>query len=239
MEAYWFRTWLKEHRVKNERSLEKALSRASVLDSLLSSAPEPTFSVRDEPSELVELTGGKGIDLTGELGCHHIDCLQKEVDGLFRHAWHYFDRITLPDQALFRVLEFERHKDVAHLIQRLSPFVLVLQLMERDGVHRLVKFESRTPSCLQHFQEHAREAKSIRLSQTPHPYHLRSQTRQKFPGVTAKTKAMRISISDWITLDLNILNGEVSARSTRKSRRMKQGSVKPSRLPLFRSILLK
>ena len=159
MDTYWFRTWLRTQRIKNEASLQKALSRSRTLDSLLESAPLPVISSRDEPSNSIELTGGKGIDLTGTLGCHHIDCLAKEVDGLFRHAWHYFDRINLPDQALFSIEEFKRHKNVKRLIQRLIPFVLVLQLLEKSGGHQLIRFETRTPGCFQHFEGHAREAK--------------------------------------------------------------------------------
>jgi hypothetical protein len=158
MGTYWFREWMKTHRVKDGLSLEKALVQSSGLDSLLSSAPEPIISMSNRPAEIVELTGGKGIDLTGELGCHHIDCLQKEINGLFRHTWHYFDRIILPDQAIFHVVEFNHHKDVSHLIQRLTPFVQVIKLLERDGALDLVSFEVRTPSCDQHFRQHAHEA---------------------------------------------------------------------------------
>ena len=158
MQTYWFSAWLAKYRVTNKRTLEKALTRGAALDSLLSAAPRPTFSVRSEPSELIELTGGKGIDLTGELGCRHIDCLRKEVEGLFRHTWHYFDRIVLPDQAVFCVVDFKRHKDASCLLERLLPFVSVLKLLDRVGAERLVRFESRLPSCLEHAEEHAREA---------------------------------------------------------------------------------
>ena len=157
-QQYWFSVWLKKYRVNNELTLNKALTRKPSLNALLSSAPPPTVSVRKEPSELVELTGGKGIDLTGELSCHHINCLKEEVNGLFRHTWHYFDQITLPDQALYRVLEFQDHKDVSLLRKRLVPFVLVLEMIEKNGGQHLVRFESRTPGCLRHAKEHAREA---------------------------------------------------------------------------------
>ena len=158
MDTYWFTAWLRTHQVRDEASLQKALSRPQTIDSLLESAPPPVVSVLDEPPDAIELTGGKGIDLTSALSCHHIDCLAKEVDGLFRHAWHYFDRIILPDQALFSIVEFKRHKDVKRLIRGLSPFVLVLRLLEKGGGHRLIRFETRTPRCRQHFEKHARDA---------------------------------------------------------------------------------
>jgi hypothetical protein len=68
MDTYWFTAWLKTHRVRDEASLQKALSRPRAIDSLLESSPPPVVPVRDEPPDSIGLTGGKGIDLTGELG---------------------------------------------------------------------------------------------------------------------------------------------------------------------------
>src|SRR5216110_391033 len=97
MKQYWFATWLRAHRVRDESSLRTALNQPRALQRLLESAPAPTIPTRNESPDKIDLTGGKGIDLTGELGCRHIDCLTKEIDSLFRHAWHYFDDIRLPD----------------------------------------------------------------------------------------------------------------------------------------------
>jgi hypothetical protein len=144
METYWFRRWLKTHLVEGELSLKKALTQSSTLDSLINSAPKPIISVREEPSQLIELTGGKGIDLTGEFGCRHMDCLSKELDGLFRHTWHYFDRILLPDQALVSVLNFRNHKDLTELLQQLLPVVQILKKIEGLGALGLIRFEPRT-----------------------------------------------------------------------------------------------
>lgn len=105
-----------------------------------------------------ELTAGKGIDLTGDLGCHHIDCLSKEIDGLYRHAWHYFDRISLPDQAFFGVTEFQRVGNREGLQERLEPVVLVLERVNRIGGLDLIRFDIRQPSCTEHFSEHAADA---------------------------------------------------------------------------------
>jgi hypothetical protein len=154
---YWFRDWMKIHCVKDGLSLEKVLSSSSGFDTLLNVSPKPV-AILNKSNEIVELTGGKGIDLTGELGCHHIDCLKIEINGLFRHTWHYFDRIILPDQAIYHIVEFTHHKDINQLIQRLTPFVQVIKLLEKDGADHLVSFEVRTPSCRQHFQQHAKEA---------------------------------------------------------------------------------
>jgi hypothetical protein len=158
VEAYWFWGWLKRHRVTDARTLRRALSRPAVVDGLVELAP-PTvvFRREDEPST-TELIGGKGIDLTGELGCHAIGCLTKEIDGLFRHAWHYFDRISLPDQALYRVVEFRRHGNIDTLCKGLDSFVLVLHRLNKINGLELIRFDVRKPACIDHFREHAAEA---------------------------------------------------------------------------------
>ena len=158
MESYWFWKWLKRHRIKDARSLQRTLSRRAAVDSLLELAPDPVVFKRKDTPETTELIGGKGIDLTGDLGCHHINCLTKEIDGLFRHAWHYFDRIALPDQALSRVLDFQRHGHVEALGEALEPFVLVLQRLHEINGLDLIRFDIRQPACMQHFQKHAAEA---------------------------------------------------------------------------------
>ena len=92
MGAYWFAEWLTEQRVHDEASLRGALVKPTGLQSLLRAAPQPVVPVRADPPTGAELSAGKGIDLTGELGCRHIDCLSLEIDSLFRHAWHRVNR---------------------------------------------------------------------------------------------------------------------------------------------------
>lgn len=158
MTAYWFWDWMRQHRVTDGRSLRRSIARPGVLDSLLQACPPSEPFIRQQPPEDAEITGGKGIDLTGDLGCHHIDCLSKELSGLFQHAWHYFDRIALPDQAFERLLAFKRHKKVDALCERLDPFVLILRKINHLGGLDLLRFDVRSPACAQHFRRHAREA---------------------------------------------------------------------------------
>jgi hypothetical protein len=158
MNEYWFRTWMTEQGVSDEESLKRVLAGRSGLNSLIKAAPEATFRTTESESSIAELTGGKGIDLTGELGCHHPDCIKNEVETLFRRTWHYFDLITLPDNALAGVLKFKDHKNVAFLAQHLTPIVHSIALIDGAGATDLVRFEPRIPSCDKHAEQHAREA---------------------------------------------------------------------------------
>lgn len=104
------------------------------------------------------IVGGKGIDLTGTLGCQHFDCIKGELDMLFRHVWHYFDSIIVPDQAAQALWSFERHKRFDILTDSLGRIVQLLAYLDGLGATDLISFKPRRPGCLQHFREHAREA---------------------------------------------------------------------------------
>jgi len=158
MQQYWFTSWLRENRVLDEPSLRRSLQDRRTLLSLLEASPPPQFSVRTEHPPRIELTGGKGIDLTGELGCRHVNCLSKELDLLFRHTWHYFDVIRLPDQALSGIVGFQDHGDVVRLADELLPALQTLRLIQDVGGEELVHFEVRVPSCPKHLEDHARDA---------------------------------------------------------------------------------
>lgn len=112
---YWFHQWMNRHSVTDGASLRHALTKSQAVGDLVSSAPDRVLHSRDKAPDGAELVGGKGIDLTGYLGCRHIDCLAKEIDGLFRHAWHYFDVISLPDQAVERLASYDSHGDIDEL----------------------------------------------------------------------------------------------------------------------------
>lgn len=155
MTEYWFHKWMERHDVSDARTLRRALAKSLAVGDLLSSSPERILHNRTTAPVEAELVGGKGIDLTGYLGCRHIDCLSKEIDGLFRHAWHYFDLISLPDQAVERIASFEGHGEIEQLASELEAFVLVIAKLQRARALDLVRFDVRMPPCHDHFRQHA------------------------------------------------------------------------------------
>ncbi len=155
---YWFWDWIQENDVRDKQSLMRAIYRGAALDRLIALAPELVIFERSSPPLESEITAGKGFDLTGDLGCHHIDCLSKEIDGLFRHAWHYFDKIAIPDQASFALSRFDDHNKRATLVDDLIAFVQVLGRIDDISGLDLLRFEVRNPPCRQHLGRHAREA---------------------------------------------------------------------------------
>lgn len=157
MEPYWFKIWLEDNGVRDATSLRRALT-AKTVDDFLSIVPEPLPMIRDRAPSDSELSAGKGIDLTGILGCHDKECLKREIDVLFRHLWLYFDKVRLPDQALWRAISFRNEPNLDVLIKALEPFIFVVNYLEDGGASNSVVFETRSPSCREHFRQHASDA---------------------------------------------------------------------------------
>lgn len=158
--TYWFHEWMRKHKLSDEQRLRSFLEKPEGLATLQSAAPPP---VLPETSSMAgtTLTAGKGIDLTGGLGCRDIACLKSEIDGLFRHMWHYFDRVTLPDEALGALVTLEARNDLSLFSRRLVPFaeaVRHLHVLGGDVIDEVVSFEPRRPGCSGHFEQHAQEA---------------------------------------------------------------------------------
>ncbi|MGH8715047.1 MAG: hypothetical protein ACREYB_13680 [Casimicrobiaceae bacterium] len=159
--SYWFDDWMREHKLGSENRLRSYLLQPKGLASLQNAAPRPHLPKAAKRSEPTTITAGKGIDLTGGLGCRHINCLKKEIDGLFRHIWHYFDRVVLPDEALANLVALEQRQDREAFIERLIPFALAIRHLYRtggDAIRDAVLFETRMPGCDEHFEQHAQEA---------------------------------------------------------------------------------
>jgi hypothetical protein len=103
------------------------------------------------------LSAGKGIDLTGTLGCYHYECLRKEADELLGKSWHYFDGVVLPDVA--HSLIEGAHHDQDGLEERLASTADTIFYLRATSAMSLVRFESRLPACRQHWRDHAKEAR--------------------------------------------------------------------------------
>jgi hypothetical protein len=157
LEDYWFKIWLDEKGVRDAGSLRRALS-AKTVDDFLSIVPEAHAIIMDHSPEDSELSAGKGIDLTGILGCRDPECLKLEIDTLFRHIWLYFDKVRVPDQALWQAVHFQNRRSMDTLVNGLEPCVFVVKHLEEIGASDLIVFETRTPSCRDHFRKHASEA---------------------------------------------------------------------------------
>ena len=95
--SYWLFGWLDSHRIKSVPDIRRALGDKAHIEELREVSEQWRASASNVNDDGINLVAGTGLRLDDLLTCPSLPCRQQQVDVLFRHAWHYFDRILLPD----------------------------------------------------------------------------------------------------------------------------------------------
>lgn len=153
---FWLFRWLDEHDVKTLSDAEKILSNKARLNNLSEYARSRTdaspASVSGE-----SIVAGRGLDFSGQLDCGHADCRKRQVDLLFRKAWHYFDRVIVADSVSHEV---SYHWDAPALDRKrwILPHLSALLYLREIGGEDLVEFREKPAPCEKHLAQHVAEA---------------------------------------------------------------------------------
>jgi len=102
------------------------------------------------PPPALNLVAGSGIKLDGPLSCSNPACRRELVDVLFRHAWHYFDTILLPDGVGRLVLSPPEGLKPDDLQSKILGMVEVALHLESLGASRLVQYYPTTHGAYGH-----------------------------------------------------------------------------------------
>ena len=149
MARYWVFDWFDEAGVKTAADAKKALAPESGAAKRMADLAEEAQSVLWSPgSGKNGIVAGTGLDLTGNLACHQIDCLKADVDKLFRRVWHYFDTIIVADGITPAISHEAQHQHGDDRLREylLSQLELLLHIRE-IGAEDLVEFRAKhTPS---------------------------------------------------------------------------------------------
>jgi hypothetical protein len=103
------------------------------------------------------IIAGRGLDLTGKLECGTSTCRQRQVNELFRKAWHYFDWIVVDDAVSHQVLS-HWEETVVNPKKSLLSDIEVLLYLRKIGAENLVEFRQKPNVCLKHWRLHASQA---------------------------------------------------------------------------------
>lgn len=94
---YWLFAWLDSHRIGSVAQAATVLEKKPAMAELRRLAEEWTNSSQVQVPSGLNLAAGTGLRLNDLLTCPNPACRRLQIDILFRHAWHYFDRVLLPD----------------------------------------------------------------------------------------------------------------------------------------------
>ena len=155
MTRYWVFDWLLENGLRHEQDADRLLNDPELCASLLIGAKQMG---RLEPPELFgrrSIVAGSGMDLTTRGICGHLDCRKDQVNNLFRHVWHYFDYIVLPDQLFYWPDPDSEYFD----LEGLRDYIALIMYIAELGATNLCVFVSRGNNfCKEHWKAYAEEA---------------------------------------------------------------------------------
>jgi hypothetical protein len=108
------------------------------------------------PGDESTIVAGRAIDLSGDLDCLGWECVQKQIDLLFKHVWHYFDRIVVVGPSANDISSaFHNETDLPH---HLHTYIRLLLYLRDIGAEDLLLFRQKRPPCQLHLKQHLKEA---------------------------------------------------------------------------------
>jgi hypothetical protein len=132
-QPYWLFDWLDQQQIADAAKLRQVLdSRSNLL--LLR---ERALAWQSTPSPIkseCNLIAGAGLGIGDGISCASSNCRIKKIDVLYRHAWHYFDYIYLPDAAgdLIRHSEEFTERDIKYLTQLIESSLYLRKIGAED-----------------------------------------------------------------------------------------------------------
>jgi hypothetical protein len=170
---YWLFRWLDDQSIETWNDLNRVLSYPIVINDLREQAinGDKNKSERKHPDR-TSIVAGRGIDLSGYLDCSAKSCRMCQIENLFSHVWHYFDRIIVEDVVTHQLIahwddwESWNKEDLEHrkgwLVQNIDTLLCLKQL----GAESLVEFRAKPAPCEIHWQKHAKDVGLQRVLQT-------------------------------------------------------------------------
>jgi hypothetical protein len=155
--AYWFFQWFEKHRVTTEHTAKLLLSNPVALNELRELAQMASTQTLAPLESTDAVLAGRGIDLSGQLDCLHIDCRRLQVQRLFSKVWHYFDVIVVQDSVAHEVAHHWDSPTPA-MKKWLLGHIAVLLYLREIGAESLLEFRMRPPGCLEHLTKHTTDA---------------------------------------------------------------------------------
>ena len=142
--SYWLLGWLESNKVGTVDQAAALLVKPSRLRELRKVAEQWWESVGTHAPPGLNLVAGTGLRLDDLLTCPSPSCRRQQVDVLFRHAWHYFDRVLLSDGIGDLLLHPPDGEDQQYMREMLLNRIELVLHIQQLGATDLVYYYPRT-----------------------------------------------------------------------------------------------
>ena len=142
---FWLYKWIRENQIRSVHDAARLLSSTMELGKMKDLASEWWLESKRTFDTETSLFAASGLDLFGPLTCPGIKCRKKQIDVLFRHAWHYFDIIQLPDSVGYQLMHSDWKTDRKGFVESLLGGIAVVLYLMGIGATELITFVERHP----------------------------------------------------------------------------------------------
>jgi hypothetical protein len=150
----WLYEWLDIHEVHSLTDAKKLLRNLAPRKELRERVSQVGSDLEEIPiSDAPTIVAGRAIDLSGELDCFHWDCVKKQVDKLFSHVWHYFDRIVIVGPDAHYISGMWDTENESQAIELLLTYIRLLLYLREIGAEDLLLFRQKPHVCEVHLTE--------------------------------------------------------------------------------------
>jgi hypothetical protein len=156
----WLYQWMDSYLVRSPQRAASLLTKAEPLEALR----EIAYEASQAENSTAGTTGiaantiiaGGDLDFSSR-ACRSWSCRKKQVDRLFSHVWHYFDRIIVvgprPSNFIYDWDIYDREE----LVDELLEDIRLLLYLRNIGADDLLVFTNKPGRCTRHWRKHARE----------------------------------------------------------------------------------
>jgi hypothetical protein len=138
---FWLYQWLDSYLIKSPQQAMRLLRDPRTIPSLMQAAVEAAAVPSDVDQDIgFPIVAGSSLDLSGEVACQDFPCLKKQVDELFRSAWHYFDRIVIAGLSPRYIVDLWVNSDREYAQMVTESYLLLLLYLRNIGAESLILF---------------------------------------------------------------------------------------------------
>ncbi|MEZ7131383.1 hypothetical protein ACBR40_39135 [Nonomuraea sp. AD125B] len=230
-QEHWLYSFIDEYSIKSSDDFHRAMhfpGPIKRLEELAQAAATDRLCMPTMPEGAI--LAGRGIDMSGEVGCFGYECVRHDVDLSYARILTYFDYVVAEGVApasFLSELEGIAKKDVGRLFYRVGEAIKMLLYFRNEGIDKHVLFQSKGLAlCEKH-------SKELRESPKPAPYLPRDVVDKAISRLAAEAKvAARWSNGAWY-FDVEHEFFSDPARMSMKGKKSKR----PSREEVAKSIV--